>query len=730
MSNREKHEGSTLTIVEAVETLSRIADMDLDQEVNFKESESTSPLAPRAVEWLQSGDVESTVKTVRETFRVILNYLHNFYEREYRYVGSPELTEGIKAIMLLVGEAAKKLDKYTGLLHLSKSRSVTELKEYRRLQEFYLTRIAHKVDDGMLGKWLIALTKQMMTVPEPAQIIKPKSLAERVFVDLDGVKKDSEYELFLIRKEDGTRFFNPRLIRNIKLVCDFGDYFVEPRRLDDPLESIAVWRDQHAHSAGKQILQPTREIVEAFYRHSFSQFEELKNHLSKALMALMLCSNAQNLLHDLTLKSCGDYFNDFRAYLRNALNSRDYQRFIAYPPTKSETEAVNLLELAQTLCKALFLHVQGNTTLSSHIAGLITEAMGNVSSEHADASRNSHLVWNRLASEYAAVTKLMKRHPNGPLFKLLDLLENGSYNAFDPCSNDKVMSVLFSMYVENRRVANVHMPAPIYQEFINKVVIIEEFKAFLLSLDVAAGEKHLLINLQDRTSWREHERCVVLEELQYLPAFADRLAVVTLAKDTEFYHQLPPYQDENHVNVFLQHFKEHLMDEASGFCFPAALKAELFPNFIDEVMRGVHSVFFSKKNVLTKEHRLNFIELVYLFVELKLIETVRPTSMSLTCKDGVDIGATASAELLLFLKLIREVGLAEHEFEQVTRVIYGPAIMERERIVLPERFHRLQNMVKTVELAREEFGPVQFARVVHEVFGLFFSTPILSANIS
>jgi hypothetical protein len=736
MNSKDKHEGSTLTIVEAVETLSRIADMNLEHGVGFvKESErSTEPtpmsLTYRTVELIPSGDPENTVKEVRETFRVILNYLHNFYEKEYHYVADPEINEGIKTIMVLVGEAAKKLDKYTTLFHHHKAVSVTELKEYKRLQEFYLTRISHKVDEGMLGKWILALTNRMTPPPQkPSKVtLKPKSLTKHVFVDLDGVKKDSEYELFFIRKEDGTRFFNPRVIRNIKLVCDFGDYFTERKKEDDPLESLNAWQDHFAHVLAKQILHPISELATAFYHCNIkTQTSELGDCLSKALVALMLSSDAHNLLHDLSLKCSIDYLKDFEHFMRQALHTREYQKLIAYPPKKSDVESTCLLELSQALCKALFVYTQGDVNLVNRIAELVKEAAREVSPEHAHASGN--LIWNRLASNHAALVKMMKRHPNGPLFKVLDLLENGSYNAFDPISQNNLPHQMYSLYVDNRRIINVHLPSPIYQEFIQKATVIEEFKAFLRALDPSIGEKHLLFNLQDRTSWREHARSIALEDLQKLSDFSNRLTVVTLPKDTEFYYQLPPYQEENHAEVFMKRFKEQIKNEESGFYFPPQIKEALFPEFVDEVIHTVHRVFFSGKNVLLREHRINFIELVYQFLELKIIELVHPSSMSFTCKDGVDIGSTASAELFLFLKLLSEEGLSERDFDLLNYVLYGSSISVRQRVILPERFQRLLNVVKTLELANEEFGSANYGRLIREAFGLLFKSPMLNGKV-
>ncbi len=149
-----------LSIVEAVETLSSIADLEFDREVGIAQKHelmlSNEKIAYKTVHWLHKTDATSTVNLVRETFRVILHYLKHFYRKEYGFVTDQKTLEGIKTIMVLVGEAAKKLDKYTHFIH--QNQSVTDFKEYQQLQEFYRSKIARKIDEGVLGKWILGLS--------------------------------------------------------------------------------------------------------------------------------------------------------------------------------------------------------------------------------------------------------------------------------------------------------------------------------------------------------------------------------------------------------------------------------------------------------------------------------------------------------------------------------------------------------------------------------------------
>ena len=356
--------------------------------------------------------------------------------------------------------------------------------------------------------------------------------------------------------------------------------------------------------------------------------------------------------------------------------------------------------------------------------------MSQVSKEHLEQVEMSKKIWNRMAAEYAAMSKLLKHHPNGPLFKILQILEEESFHVFDPLQQHNLPNQIFDLYSQEKRYAFIRLPAPIYQEFINKAIINDEFKDFLLyNSQETIRRKHLLINLQDRTSWKEHARCAALEELQKISEFKKAIHVVTLAIDTDFYHQLSPYHQVNHAQLFKEQFKELLLDEHAGYYFPPEINKNAFALFIDQAFEAIHRVFFNSKNVLLREHRLDFIEIFYLLLQLKLIEWIQPDSVSLTCKDGIDIGPAYSAEIFAFLKHINNLDWTEADWEHLNFMIYAPALLIRERIMLPERFNRMVSALKSVESAKHEFGAENFVKVFQEGFLRIFNTPILHSQI-
>lgn len=736
MNNRERHEWSNVSVIEAVETLTHIADMD-EQLLTVAEAPAMeSAQEDRTVLWYRQGDQEVPVteQGIKAIFRTILKYLKSFYQNESSLEPSLQSAEGIKTIMILVGEAAKKLDRQTAIFHPMKGQSVTDLKEYRHLQEFYLNRIASKVDQGVLGKWILGVSQAIFDQKNKIQMrqrehIKEVEQAKHVFVDLDAVKKDSEYELFFILKEDGTRFYNPRLIRNMKLVCDFGTPLGESKAVD-PLENIFLWDDNYCRVAAENLLHALKDLPQRFFfKTSHKAYSELKECLSKALMALMISSKPQNQYHDHAIKSCREYFSDFHYFLRQALHSREYQKLLAYPPLPSDFFSCSLIELTHAMCLAFFTQLQGYQALIPQICSLVQKAHQNTAPPAKIESVNAEETVKHLQHDYTLLSKLYRKHQYGPLKKTLDNIEDGLHFGFDPIQQHNLPNQLYALLLPNKKIINFRTPTPTKQEYIHKPAILEEFKAFLYSLKRADVDgKYLFINFQDKTSWKEYFRASLLEELQKHKDFENQLFVATLSKDSEFYYQQGAYQQENHTDIFLENFKENLSDENCGFFFPAEFHKELFLDFIEGALSAVHRIFFANKNVLTREHRLDFIELFYIFLELKLIELSDPTCMSLACKDSLDVGTAANAQLFLFLKILNEPTITVEDREYLNFLLYAPALLVRERLMQPDRFNRLIAALKVIENVRREFGWPNFNKIVNEAFGFLYKVPVLRAQ--
>lgn len=727
------HKDASQTLIQAVETLSNISELELDQSMGICEEEELliqqMPLSFRSVRWFHRNDSEETIKIIKDTFRTVLSFLTQFYSKNYPFK-DPNTVESIKNIMVLVGEAAKKLDKYIKLQKNNENSTVTELKEYKAFHEFYYRKVAHKIDEGLLGKWILALTqhalprhpKKVTPVDHRTKLLRTH---ERVIIDLESVKKDKEYELFFLRKEDGSRFFSNKLLRNIKLLCDFGEFFGQKKE-KDPLFDIEEFQQKYLCLFALSIKEKMISLMNNFYfevkKHKDN---ELVESISKMFLALMMSSRLQSAKNSLGKTNC-QYFKDFLSFLREIVNNVTYKKMLAYPPRKTNKIANCILEVISKLCSLLYLSRGGMSALKPLIYTFLKEAKF-YEKEASDDTVTSYL--DEMKKDFSSVKAYMKYHRGGPLNKILEALHEPVLYGYDPLFFFNLPAQLYKLNLSNgKQAVHLRLPTPTSQEFIYKVNIANEFKAFLHAFQKNQNDKILIINLQDRTSIREHARCIALEELQSNPGFDSFLTVATLNKDGDFYHQRAEYVHENNVSDFLNSFQEQVLEESAGFYYPHHLR-EKIKEFTCSCLKAIHKVFYGEKNVLSRQNRLDFIEIFYLFFQLKLLELTEADIFTLTCKDCIDNGALAAVQLLLFILILKEQIPSAQELERINTMIYGNCLLLRERAPLVERFNRMIYVLKAVESVQNIMGTKEFAEAIAAHFDSLFAQPLLSTEI-
>src|SRR5690606_11715969 len=150
--------------------------------------------------------------------------------------------------------------------------------------------------------------------------------------------------------------------------------------------------------------------------------------------------------------------------------------------------------------------------------------------------RPSSSIWNDILDDHEALRDHLSHFPNGPLFKTIDVFQRHiESEGFDPIRHDNYPTSLFTGDFGVFDLTCQRLPCPTKQTIITKAEITEEFRNYLRILP--SRERHLLINLQDRTRWEEQARCRAIETLQKDVEFSHKLVVVTLPKQTDFYLQ-------------------------------------------------------------------------------------------------------------------------------------------------------------------------------------------------
>ncbi len=682
-----------INILDALENLNTLVDAKSLDEIEVTDDSLliSHKEEGNGVFWIKAGPDEQTLVAIRNTFRSVHTYLQTFYSRMKSGGDTKRLVEGINTIMVLVGESVKNLEKI-GLLFAER---VSDIDEYKELQHFYKNRV---IKESFKEFAMRPMPKVKPTVEKEEQQEEEelKALLEEdeveevagvhILNDIEVIKRDHHYELFYLKNEAGAHFYSWQLARTIKLACDFGEYSKEYFG-EDPLLQIKNWEDKSLHILANTILKKCHVLTESFYKEALKYREmDVVAGVHNALMALMLCSNPRNMIRQFSLKGCHLYFHDFLIFLRETLNNREYQKFVVYSSPQSKPFFQVLIDLVHALCYNLFTSHLFDDELKGSIKQMV---------ERSEPKAPKHFS-EMLLKAHEALIAALKMHPNGPVFKAVDIIRDEEEYFFDPLIQGNIPSKEWVIQRgEHAQTSALRMPCPIQQEMINKAYVTAEFKTFLSTMN--AKESLLFINYQDRTSWKEHARSVAMEELGTQAEFAHAFQIVTLAKDTDFYNQSGYYEDIEEAADFLELFEEHLGDEATGYYFPPKIKKLLFPKFIQDLLPQIHATFFAHKKRLSFMDRLDFIQLTYHFIELKLLELIKPTYVSFGSKDGLDISGAASVGMIALLSLDKGKKFNEEEQDRLNTLLFGPTLINRERSIHPERFTRLLSLVALLE---------------------------------
>lgn len=632
-----------LSVLEAVDNLSSLADLDVE-----KKNETA---------WLDPKQSKENEERIKQTYQTLNDYLRHLYKRKQSELKTVETQRGIQAMMELAGEAADKVSKYTDIFKAKVEREEA-IPEYQQLQQFYLSKIVTRLKEK---------EKPEDWEAETAAIEETKELGieRQALKDLEAVRRDSEYELFYIHKEDGMPYFNQNVLRHIRLVGQFDETIV-PTEIENTLARMDIVLDRDLHVSAKEILEAVSVSLEEFYRQAmkFKGMEWIGTML-KCLMGLMLAANPKNLIHNTTGKHCTDYFKDFQVYLRASLMSDEYKRFLALE--EKEAFFQTAIKLLHDLCGSLFFRIGARLDALSNIFRLAE-------------IKEYPTLWGKIIGFDEALRSALRQLPNGPLLKILEAFRTDQEEeGFDPLLQGNPPAQRFALSSGGLDVTFLYLPCPTHQEFIDKAVPVEEFRGYLRDLK---NRKHLLFDLQDLTSWKEHSRSESIEKMQ---KEVHNLVVYTIAKNTEFYHQSADYAELNDAKQFLKQLQEQVASgEQCGFHFPSPLPSEALIDF-------VYEHFFAGKDTLTRKERLDFIEIFYLFLTLKIIEKERPDCASFSCKDGIDTGAAANGSFFAFASILSSV---EIKRDFLIFCLYAPALMVRHRAI---DSHRVTRMVSALE---------------------------------
>lgn len=689
-----------LSMQEAMDNLAAIVEIDLENPPRMgiiqrhRLVTDADRVGPQEIVWLSGEGSEAILEILDMTFYTIHHHLITLMENGEVDFEDPKARKGIEAMFALVVEAARIMNSYLAFRMGKEEAKIEDRPSYQELHFFYHNRFINKLKKNQEELWSEGWEEKENPL---AGLAKSSGLK-----DFETVKRDLQYELFSIRNEDGKPYFNPALLRNIKLACfDAGK---EISFEEDPLLRVRSMEDRDLQASARQILTDCEAPIADFCKMSKRLGDiSLAQYLNMSLTALFVAANPRNLIQNTSGKSSLQYFQDFQMFLRRAMNADEYQKYIAYPPEAGDKIASVLLQLVHALSQALFYRMGG---VRQEAIGLIHRCMRKGEEADRKTAIKGDTIWNRFLIDDEKFRTQLAKFPNGPLFKILDLIREEELEllSFDPLLQENLPQKVFTLEGLEKPLHILRMPCPTRQALIHKVTIAEEFRGFLRAYaSLKTRKKHLMINLQDRTSWQEFSRCQGIERLQKNAEFSGQIVVVTLTKSTDFYYQINEYLNANDAADFVALFAQQLASpEECGFFLPQPLSGKEWDQFVTRALGLIHEEIFDGAKQLARQKREDFIEIFYQLLILKCIELIQPDSLSFTCKDAIDTGAAALGSFFATLQLLS--GKMDKESDFLRWLLYTPALFIRERAIDPERLSRAISSLDSFDAALQERG--------------------------
>ncbi|MES2199003.1 MAG: hypothetical protein V4489_02400 [Chlamydiota bacterium] len=662
-----------ISIIEAIDILSSLS--EVDSRISFLPEMEEDKDSLHPTRWLNEDRIQENEELVKEAFEAVRYYFEQIYAKHQGHFEDHQVQKGIEAVVFILQEAKEKLIQFTGLFKRGFSvKDLFELKEYREMMEHLERQIIPN---------LPSIEKKMKE--RQKEEFFQEGLEDQVdsFEDLEEIKSDLRYELFYLKKENGKPFYDQECMRRLQLLYDFekGEESNNPM-----LANLRLLEAKDFQKRAIAILVGTDSLVRDFYKLAFKEKNNAwASSLSKALMSLMLAATPQTLAaQDVSPKTASFYFSDFRGYLRDAINSIEYKKFISKEhPTPAEKR---FSLLTHKLCSSYFLSISVQKEVTAFLKDL------------AGLQKKHNLTSDVIHLEDEALREILHKSPNGPIKKIISAFLKGEFeDGWDPLAQNNALAKLFHFTLQGKEVGVINMPAPLRQRSLESAKVVEEFYVFLERCLLKEEKKILFIDLQDGTSFEEHSRVVALQGL--LESKEHNLGILRLAKHTDFYFQKNEYQNEEQAAVFMHHLEEQILTGgACGYAYPKHFDRGSLKEFIQKSSLFIHEVFFSKRKTLNCRERQDFIEIFYSFFILKTAEIEKPDYIIFTSKDGLDTTVSSGAELFFSVKsLFSDHVLKQKDQDFLLWLLYAPVLMLRERAIHKVDAERVMHFMETLE---------------------------------
>lgn len=497
--------------------------------------------------------------------------------------------------------------------------------------------------------------------------------------NLVDIKKDENYELLYIKDNLEGDFFSNHLVSILKK----QEKKLLKASLDDPFIQISVWNDIQKQKFANNLLQSSHESIVNFYKISLKNLDkQVVNVTHKSLMALLLAKNTRNLLGSLSTKSCTKYLQDFMFFFRQALIEKSCCKENGDPVLNV---TFNLLD---NLSEKLFVQQCFYDDIHVFLEDKISSFKNSENADH--IKKISYL----FLDIYEKLDTFIKKFPNGPLFKAIDVVISEEKLLFDPFQLGFLPNNEGMLYIRNNQPIKVsRLATPIIQASLQNLKISEEFMNFLEVSSLKLNEKILFIQLENRNNIKSKSRTKLFEELSERAEFFNNFYTVTIPDSRDFLN----YFENKHSTSNIDEFTQILYLEITGsdsFYFISQFMEKDVCNSVLEIFEKIKVVFFDTKKSFFKSDKLFFLDIFSSILILKSIETSNPSLLLFSSKDGLDNALSSWFFLELLIKILSDKEKIQEAFVQRFLIeLLAPTLLMRDRLLFSGKIEILGKLL-------------------------------------
>jgi hypothetical protein len=202
---------------------------------------------------------------------------------------------------------------------------------------------------------------------------------------------------------------------------------------------------------------------------------------------------------------------------------------------------------------------------------------------------------------------------------------------------------------------------------------------------------HFYVNLMKRRGIEGP----ITHALEMLENQHDHFYVITLDKNSSFYWQDDPkYSEVLDSRNFKQAFLDNMCSLQGNYFWSKHLNPLMWKEELQRLIHHIHQSIFHNQEFLNRQERQDFIEITYLAILDHLVDKWNPSSMNITCRQGMD-----RAPSLMGLWMLQKGELGK---EEIAALLLAPPLILHNRSSYASRMERLISAAKRIEMAQTE----------------------------